>query len=447
MFQNLKVDIIYYRTNTDFEMEFNLCGCCRMRLLTDKSPDKKAVLHSLSRAVSRSRIIIITGALFGDDGIINLVSKAIETRLEAVDNKTYGISGDEAIKILKGATPLVTADGYFGGCIIESGPQTMVLVSENKNIRKYVMENLIHPYIEQLCAIELSEKAAATTDTSKNDGVNEDELTALEQEYEIIAEEFIAEDDNGEIITEEFEDTEDGEESDLLVDDNSDAENEEGYVSLEEEYESIANALLTEEHADNEEEYDEDNEVELPLILDDQEEDRKEFYLEEENKKIAESLLTDEEEIGSEEEVDTEIRDGIDSPILMEDGEEEKEINMDNEYELFANTLITDSDKNDDLVEDIEESETDLAEREKFISSGMIYEAEDVDSNSNNFKQSNKNRANSPISINLFILLIIAVLLIVLAILCYALFFVPQSNGLDTVEYIKETFNTLFGKA
>ena len=52
MFQNVKVDIIYYKTNTDFEMEFNLCGCCRMRLLTDKSPDRKTAVHSLARAVS-----------------------------------------------------------------------------------------------------------------------------------------------------------------------------------------------------------------------------------------------------------------------------------------------------------------------------------------------------------------------------------------------------------
>ena len=37
----MKVDVIYYKTNTDFEMEFNLCGCCRMRLLTDKAPDRK----------------------------------------------------------------------------------------------------------------------------------------------------------------------------------------------------------------------------------------------------------------------------------------------------------------------------------------------------------------------------------------------------------------------
>ncbi|MEE1055109.1 MAG: hypothetical protein U0L36_04660, partial [Acutalibacteraceae bacterium] len=68
MFQIIKVDIIYYQTNTDFEMEFNLCGCCRMRLLTDNAPDKKTLVHSLARAVSRSRVIIIVGNLFGEEG-------------------------------------------------------------------------------------------------------------------------------------------------------------------------------------------------------------------------------------------------------------------------------------------------------------------------------------------------------------------------------------------
>ena len=33
---NLKVDIIYYKTSSDFELEFNLTGCCRMRLFKDK---------------------------------------------------------------------------------------------------------------------------------------------------------------------------------------------------------------------------------------------------------------------------------------------------------------------------------------------------------------------------------------------------------------------------
>ena len=159
MFQNLKVDIIYYSTNTDFEMEFNLCGCCRMRLLTDKASDKKTFVHELARAVSRSRVIIIAGELFGSNGIIEIASHAIGKPLADIDNKQFGISGDKQIKVINGATPLVTGDGIFGGCIIESGPQTMIFLSENRQIRKAIMNTLIHPYIEELCAIELKSKA------------------------------------------------------------------------------------------------------------------------------------------------------------------------------------------------------------------------------------------------------------------------------------------------
>ena len=159
MFQNLKVDIIYYSTNTDFEMEFNLCGCCRMRLLTDKASDKKTFVHELARAVSRSRVIIIAGELFGSNGIIEIASHAIGKPLADIDNKQFGISGDKQIKVINGATPLVTGDGVFGGCIIESGPQTMIFLSENRQIRKTIMNTLIHPYIEELCAIELKSKA------------------------------------------------------------------------------------------------------------------------------------------------------------------------------------------------------------------------------------------------------------------------------------------------
>ena len=139
MFQNMKTDIIYYKTNTDFEMEFNLCGCCRMRLLTDKTPDRKTMVHSLARAVSRSQIIIIVGSLFGKSGSIAAIAEAIGSKLVVADNKTYGIKSTDEIEILETSTPLVTPDGIFGGCIIESGPQTMILLSENKSIRKTIL--------------------------------------------------------------------------------------------------------------------------------------------------------------------------------------------------------------------------------------------------------------------------------------------------------------------
>ncbi|MEE1239319.1 MAG: hypothetical protein UHO61_05290 [Acutalibacteraceae bacterium] len=160
MLQNLKVDIVYYKTNTDFEMEFNLCGCCRMRLLTDKASDKKTLVHDLARAVSRSRVIIIAGELSGGEGIIEITAKSIAKTLTEIDKNLYGIKTEESISVINGATPLVTSDGEFGGCIIESGPQSMILLSDNREIRKTVMQTLIHPYIEELCTLELKTKSA-----------------------------------------------------------------------------------------------------------------------------------------------------------------------------------------------------------------------------------------------------------------------------------------------
>lgn len=156
MVQNLKVDIIYHLTTSDFEMEFNLCGCCRMRLLSDKTNDKKNFVKALARNVARSRIIIACGPIFGPDGLISVVATAIGSGLTLCDNKTYGINTDEEIHIINGATPLVTPDGYFGGCIIESGPQTIILLTENRAFRKSIMQTLIHPYIEEISYIPMN---------------------------------------------------------------------------------------------------------------------------------------------------------------------------------------------------------------------------------------------------------------------------------------------------
>ncbi len=150
MLQNIRVDIIYYRTPTDFEMEFNLGGCCRMRLLTDKATERKGLVSGLAKAVSRSKVIIGCGPLFGEDGTISVTATAIGHKLEAVDNAKYGIKSDGEISIIKGAVPLVTSGGLFGGCIIESGPQTIILLTENKSLRKQLMNELIHPYLEEL---------------------------------------------------------------------------------------------------------------------------------------------------------------------------------------------------------------------------------------------------------------------------------------------------------
>lgn len=219
MFENFKSDIIYYNTNADFELEFNLCGCYRkMRLLHDKCSDKKTLLLSLSRAVSRSRIIIITAPLFSDERIINTIAAAIGSSVETIDNAAYNIKSDVEIEVIKDSVPLVTSDGFFGGCIIESGPQTLILLTDNKNVRKTIMNDLIHPYVEEFAGVQKE---------------TPDEEQAPEQPQEP--------EEDQEIITETEEDTEDEaedepyetEDQELIVDTVPEENEEDGYITPE----------------------------------------------------------------------------------------------------------------------------------------------------------------------------------------------------------------------
>lgn len=182
MLYNLRSDIIYYKSGSDFELEFNLCGCCRMRLLTDKPSNKKTFVHSLARAVSRSRVILITGPLFGEDNTIEIVAQALGTTTEVVNNNAYNIASDDEIEIIKGSLPLVSDDGSFGGCIIESGPQTMILLTDNKTLRKSIMSNLIHPYISELYAAEMqgNNKAAISAEAASPILEETEEVTETE---------------------------------------------------------------------------------------------------------------------------------------------------------------------------------------------------------------------------------------------------------------------------
>lgn len=203
MLQNLKVDIIYYRTNTDFEMEFNLCGCCRMRLLTDKSDERNDFIKMLTRAVQRSRIIIACGSLFSPTGLISMTARLIGEPLEKVNNDEYGINSTEEIEIIKGSTPLITPDGYFGGCIIESGPQSIILLSESKSVRKTIMKSLIHQYITDISMLQEVSNPDIAEEAEKSDLVQDDEI--IIEEDVVFKEDEISSDTSKEENAEEFE--------------------------------------------------------------------------------------------------------------------------------------------------------------------------------------------------------------------------------------------------
>ena len=336
MFQNIKVDIIYFKTATDFEMEFNLSGCCRMRLLTDKAPDKKTLVNQLVRAVSRSRIIIMTGSLFGEDGLISTCSKAISRPLVNVNNKQFGISGEDDIKIISESIPLVSGDGIFGGCIIEQGPQTLILLSENKNIRKNIMQNLIHPYVKEICAGELMENNNAEIPESADVPNVEEETVEIEETVEPTAGEELV----------EIEET---------VEENTDEEPEQ---------------------------------VEI---------------------------------------------------VPETEGEESEETEEAEPDYRFTNQLIDIEDEDKDLpdVVDPDEDEVKLDIFENYIS--------DTKSELEEYTERDKPKRKLLSGINIPIIILSCILLIVVCVLCYALFIVPNGENVSTGQYLKETFDILFG--
>ncbi len=373
MFQNIKVDIIYYNTGTDFELEFNLCGCCRMRLLTDKVSDKKTFVHDLARAVSRSRVILIAGQLFGENGIMELVAHSISKTLTDVDNNRYGISADSKIQIINGATPLVTPEGYFGGCIIESGPQSMVLLSDNKAIRKTVMNNLIHPYIADLCGTELKATAAISTADITPPVVNEPIPPAPP------------------IETEE------------IVDISSVSETPES-DNYEEAIEEIEESENNAEEVSNTKEEDEDVEVEE-----------------------VESNETETTEAENNETASTDNND-----IILSGG-------MIFETEETPVRELEDSDTESDLFiqpERLKKGKTDYYNHRYEIESSddSIYHTDKIEK-----------KPRSVFAGNLPIMIVSIILLVILAVLCYCIFYIPAKDGVTATAYLQETFNTLFG--
>ncbi len=217
MVQNLKIDIIYYDTQSDFEFEFNLGGCCHSRILNSRTSSPKEMLSSLSKAVGRSRVILILGKLTEEDGLFNLISKAIGIPLEDTDVNEYGITYPSSPKIISGSLPLVSKDGALSGCIIESGPQSIILLPENKSLRKDISESLVFQYITAL---------------SRTPEIENDLIPQEKESDEVIAEETVEAEEKEE-TTEEISETEEGEAEEQIGNEAESAEETENDFVLE----------------------------------------------------------------------------------------------------------------------------------------------------------------------------------------------------------------------
>ncbi len=153
MLKNLKIDIIYYNTPSDFEFEFNLGGYCRCRILNAKCATLKETINKLALAVTRSTVVIIVGKLLGENGFVAPVAKSIGKNLAPVDHRKFHITNPEPISLIEGSLPLVTSNGDFGGCIIESGPQSIVMLTDDKPLRDKISNKLLSFYLTSLSRI------------------------------------------------------------------------------------------------------------------------------------------------------------------------------------------------------------------------------------------------------------------------------------------------------
>lgn len=384
MFQNIKVDIVYYKTNTDFEMEFNLCGCCRMRLLTDKASDKKTLVHDLARAVSRSRVIIIAGKLSGEEGIIEITARAIAKTVTEIDKSLYGIKSEDKISVINGATPLVTPDGEFGGCIIESGPQSMVLISDDKAVRKTVMNTLIHPYIEELCALDLKEKAksavAVAAPTTEPHAVNTPDANDISSISETCLQESESKTETA------------AEEAETAAEPQAEAEPGNEDTAEQEKTEDQEEESFKEEIKEEEKNQHTDEPSAKPLSS---------FSSKTDDISLSGRMIFETDDYRAEP-----LSSGEDSELFIEPESLKKRI-----IGLRNHSYVS---------EESEDSPYHTAEEPT-------------------------GKLKSGFSGNLPILIISVLLLIVLAVLCYCIFYVPSKDGVTASAYLNETFNTLFG--
>lgn len=386
MIYNLRSDIIYYKSNSDFEMEFNLCGCCRMRLLTDKSSNKKAFVHSLARAVSRSRVILIAGPLFGEENTVEIVAKALGTETEIADNSAYSIKSEDEIEIIKGSLPLVSSDGCYGGCIIESGPQTMILLTDNKTLRKSIMTSLIHPYISELYKAESSSNKATPENVAAEPEINKTpivEQTPSDEE----AEPLISDTDesfSGEAVTPQ-------EQTDEVAD-------EETPTVFENIPDDEPNLVTDTDNAEK------TNDADLILGADEKEA----------------SVLTPEQIHAA-------------NQLVFDDENDEYEMQSpDSNLQADLNSLIFDDEP---ITKNKHDSKIDIAPKYNlFDDDGNPVNQGDIPSD-----------GKLPSFFNLATIIITAILLLAIIVLCYCIFAVAGKEGVAPAEYIQTVWNTVFG--
>ncbi len=149
MSKDVKIEIIYFKTDTDVSLEFGLHGDYPVRLLSSSSNDLPEFFKLLKRAVSRSEILITVGGYSEEEFLPLFIARAINKEPSVPEYNKLGVITEQKYSLPEGAIPLASTNKRFGGFLIESGPQTIISLTENRKIRLNIIENIIVKYIEE----------------------------------------------------------------------------------------------------------------------------------------------------------------------------------------------------------------------------------------------------------------------------------------------------------
>lgn len=148
MSKDVKIEVLYYKTQADVSLEFGLHGNYPLRLLSSACNDIGTFFQSLKRAVSRSEIIIAVGG-YGEDNLPGFIARAVGKKCVIPNYRKAGIITETKYVLPENAIPLAPKSRRFGGFLIECGPQTIISLTDDKKIRLEIVEEFIVNYITE----------------------------------------------------------------------------------------------------------------------------------------------------------------------------------------------------------------------------------------------------------------------------------------------------------
>ena len=153
MSKDVRIEILYYKESTDVSLEFGLHGDYPVRMLSTSCDDIESFFRALKRAVWRSEIIMIIGGYGTREYIPAFIARALSLGVTVPDYKADRIISPEIYSIPDKASPLASSDRRFGGFILESGPQTIISLTEDKDVRLKITKEIIVKYISEHYAV------------------------------------------------------------------------------------------------------------------------------------------------------------------------------------------------------------------------------------------------------------------------------------------------------